>query len=202
LYQNVEVTIVDLDRGEYLTEEEIREVLNVTEVSDYNQALAANVPPISYTLGTAEDLAGIQRRENYSFVYRVKEGDEVKQLILPIRGYGLWSTLFGFVAIDAQSLGQGPENIKISGLKYYQHQETPGLGGEVDNPRWLAQWPGKRIYDANWNVKIDLSKNATTEYQVDALSGATITGNGVEYMMQFWFGPLGFRPFLQNQSQP
>src|SRR5690606_645679 len=125
LFENVEAAIIDLDRGEYLTEDEIRDILNVEEISDYDQALAANVPPISYTLGTADDIAGIQRRENYSFVYLVKEGNEVKQLILPIRGYGLWSTLFGFVAIDAQSLGQGPEKITISGLKYYQHQETP-----------------------------------------------------------------------------
>ena len=198
LIKGVVPRIVDLDTGEFLEESEYTAEINP---SDYDQAQASNVPEFSYTLTTAEDVASIKRVERYSYVYLVMDGDEVKQMVLPIRGYGLWSTLWGFVAIDAQSLKQGPEQLTITGLKYYQQQETPGLGGEVDNPNWLAQWPDKHIYDANWNVKLDVSKDAQGEYEVDALSGATITSNGVEYMMQFWFGPRGFRPFLQNQNQ-
>lgn len=198
LFQNVEARIVDLEEARFL---EPSEYHGQIDPEKYDQALAANDPEISYTLSASDDIASIQRRERYSYAYLVQEGDEIQQMILPVRGYGLWSTLWGFVAIDFQSLKQGPENITISGLKYYQHQETPGLGGEVDNPGWLAQWPGTHIYDANWNVKFDVSKQARTEYEIDALSGATITSNGVEYMMQFWFGPNGFRPFLQNLSQ-
>ena len=122
-------------------------------------------------------------------------------MVLPIRGYGLWSTLWGFVAIDAQSLKKGPGYVTITGLKYYEQKETPGLGGEVDNPNWRAKWPGKHVYDSNWNVQIEVTKGGSHgEYEVDALSGATITSNGVTNMMQFWFGEDGFRPFLKNYS--
>jgi Na+-transporting NADH:ubiquinone oxidoreductase subunit C len=201
LFAEVTPRILDLETGEYLSESEAQEILDIKNISDYDQALAANQPEISYTVAASDDVAGIKRREKYSYVYEVKEGDEVKQWVLPIRGYGLWSTLWGFVAVDAQSLKQGPEHLTITGLKYYEQKETPGLGGEVDNPNWLAQWPGKHIYDANWNVKIDVAKTgADKEYHVDAISGATITSNGVTNMMDYWFGENGFRPFLKKQS--
>lgn len=200
LFAQVTPRILDLETGEYLSESEAQEILNIEQISDYDQALAANQPEISYTVAATEDVASIKRREQYSYVYEVTEGDEVKLWVLPIRGYGLWSTLWGFVAVDAQSLEKGPEHLTIAGLKYYEQKETPGLGGEVDNPNWLAQWPGKHIYDANWNVKIEVAKTGAEEdYHVDALSGATITSNGVTYMLEFWFGEKGFRPFLKNQ---
>ncbi len=202
IYDRVTPRIIDLDTGEYLSEDKYLEVLGVANINDYSQKTAPNDPEISYAVSPSEDIASIKRREKYSFVFEVKEGDELKQLVLPVRGYGLWSTLWGLVAVDAQSLKQGPEHLTVTGLKYYDQKETPGLGGEVDNPNWLAQWPGKHIYDANWNVKIEVSKTATDEdYQVDALSGATITSNGVTNMMQFWFGENGFKPFLKKQSQ-
>lgn len=201
LMEGVTPRIIDLDTGEYLPAEEYSSVLGVSDINDYDQKAATNDLQLSYGVVPEEDVASIQRREKYSFVYEVKEGDQVKLFVLPIRGYGLWSTLWGFVAVDAQSLKQGPEHLIITGLKYYDQKETPGLGGEVDNPNWLAQWPGKHVYDANWNVKIEVTKSANTEYEVDALSGATITSNGVSNMMQYWFGENGFKPFLKNQSQ-
>ena len=191
--------IVDLKTGDYLPESDYADVLGVKSASGYDQKQAANDPELSEP--AKQDVASIKRRENYSLVYEISEAGEFKQLVLPIRGYGLWSTLWGFVAIDAQSLKKGPEHVTIAGLKYYDQKETPGLGGEVDNPNWLSQWPGKHIYDANWIVKIEVAKGgAAEEYHVDALSGATITSNGVTYMMEYWFGEEGFRPFLKKLS--
>jgi Na+-transporting NADH:ubiquinone oxidoreductase subunit C len=69
-------------------------------------------------------------------VYKLMKGERVEALILPVRGYGLWSTLYGFLAVDA-------DLNTVLGLRFYQHAETPGLGGEVDNPRWKALWPGQ-----------------------------------------------------------
>ncbi len=202
LFERVTPKIVDLDKGTFLTEEEAQKILNIKKITDYDQAQASNAPDISYEVAQSEDVASIKRRENYSYVYLVKDGDTVTQMVLPIRGYGLWSTLWGFVAIDAQSLKKGPQYLTIKGLKYYEQKETPGLGGEVDNPNWRAKWPGKHVYDSNWNVQIEVTKGgAHGEYDVDALSGATITSNGVTNMMQFWFGEKGFRPFLKNYSQ-
>lgn len=144
------------------------------------------------------DVASIRKRENYSTIYEVRDGDQLQTLVLPIRGYGLWSTLWGFIALDMSNSSAGPEGITVKGLSYYQHGETPGLGGEVENPLWKAKWPGKRVYDADWNVLVEVSKSAAKDYQVDALSGATITSNGVTNMLQFWLGEYGFGPYLKS----
>ncbi len=146
------------------------------------------------------DIASLRKREHYSTIYEVRDGDQLQTLILPIRGYGLWSTLWGFIALDMTHAADGPEAITVRGLSFYQHGETPGLGGEVENPLWTAKWPGKRVYDGDWDVMVEVSKTATTDYQVDALSGATITSNGVTSMLQFWLGEYGFGPYLQTIS--
>ena len=144
------------------------------------------------------DIAGIRKREHYSTIYEVREGGSLKTLVIPIRGYGLWSTLWGFIALDMADMATGPQGISVKGLSYYQHGETPGLGGEVENKLWKAKWPGKRVFDSDWNVQIEVSKSATTEFQVDALSGATITSNGVTSMLKFWLGEQGFGPYLKT----
>jgi Na+-transporting NADH:ubiquinone oxidoreductase subunit C len=137
--------------------------------------------------------------EKYSIVYQIKDNDDkLATLVLPIRGRGLWSTLYGFIALDVKDIAEGPEHVTVAGLTYYKHGETPGLGGEVDNKLWKAKWPGKLVFDENWAVKAEVSKTATTDYQVDALSGATLTSNGVTNMLKFWLGQNGFGPYLKN----
>ncbi|MEZ6004939.1 MAG: NADH:ubiquinone reductase (Na(+)-transporting) subunit C [Planctomycetota bacterium] len=118
-------------------------------------------------------------------------------IVLPIYGNGLWSTLYGYVALS-------PDGREVRGITYYQHGETPGLGGEVDNPVWKAQWPGKHIYDAQGAVKIDVVKFGTVsnpEFQVDGISGATITSRSVGAMLHVWLGELGYGPYLESKSK-
>jgi Na+-transporting NADH:ubiquinone oxidoreductase subunit C len=124
--------------------------------------------------------------------YQVDENAEVKKLIIPIEGYGLWGTLYGYIALEA-------DGETISGITYYKHIETPGLGGEVDNPKWKGSWKGKKAFaPGKPEVAVAVVKNAKGEYQIDSLSGATITSRGVTYMMQFWLGERGFGKFLQK----
>jgi Na+-transporting NADH:ubiquinone oxidoreductase subunit C len=124
--------------------------------------------------------------------YQVDEKGVVKKLIIPVQGYGLWGDLFGYLALEA-------DGETISGLTYYKHKETPGLGGEVDNPKWKSIWKGKKAFAPNKpEVAIEVVKNAKGEFQVDSLSGATITSRGVTNMMQFWLGERGFGKFLQK----
>jgi Na+-transporting NADH:ubiquinone oxidoreductase subunit C len=124
--------------------------------------------------------------------FLVDEKQEVKKIILPIEGYGLWGFLFGYLALEA-------DGETISGITYYKHAETPGLGGEVDNPSWKGLWKGKKAFrPSDANPAISVEKNASGDYEVDSLSGATITSRGVTYMMQFWLGENGFGPFLQQ----
>jgi Na+-transporting NADH:ubiquinone oxidoreductase subunit C len=118
----------------------------------------------------------------------------VETLILPIEGMGLWSTLRGYIALDHDAN-------TIRGITYYEQGETAGLGGEVDNPRWKALWPGRKAFDSRWRPVIGVKKGAagppeTDPHQVDGLAGATLTSNGVTNMLRFWLGENGFGPFL------
>src|SRR5690606_29338707 len=109
----------------------------------FDPLAAAREPSTSRVLTVAEDIASIKRLEKFSVVYIVEDASgDMETLVLPIRGYGLWSTLHGFLALES-------DLTTVQGLGFYQHAETPGLGGEVDNPRWRGQWPGKQVYDEN-----------------------------------------------------
>lgn len=182
----IEPRLVDLATGQYS---------DAADPATYDQRKAAKDPAMSEALDKSDDIASIKRQANLASVYLVKEGDELKKMILPIHGYGLWSTLYGFVALK-------PDLNTVSGLQFYEHAETPGLGGEVDNPKWRSLWPDKKLYDDEGNVKISVVKGgASGEYQVDALAGATLTSNGVNNLVQFWVGEKGFGPFLRNMQK-
>ena len=145
-------------------------------------------------------LPQIAKRETAAFVYKINgPNGELDQIILPIYGKGLWSTLYGFIAIDA-------DRVTIRGITFYEHGETPGLGGEVENETWKAQWSGKKtIGDIDGKpIQISVKKgqvvagDPAADYQVDGLSGATITSNGVTALVRYWLGPRGFGPYLSN----
>ncbi|MDE0890998.1 MAG: NADH:ubiquinone reductase (Na(+)-transporting) subunit C [Planctomycetota bacterium] len=136
---------------------------------------------------------GVKRLANELRAYRIQvEGHEC--LVLEISGNGLWSTLLGYIALS-------PDTLEVRGITYYSHKETPGLGGEVDNPRWKAQWPGKRALNADGDVLIEVIKGKAKDKdrQVDGLSGATITTRGVNNMLKLWLGEHGYGPFLAKQ---
>jgi Na+-transporting NADH:ubiquinone oxidoreductase subunit C len=145
----------------------------------------------------SDDLAGIKTRPRYVEAYVVRDDETLRSIILPIWGLGLYSTLHGYVALA----GDGST---VQGLRFYEHGETPGLGGEVDNPRWLARWPGKHIYGDGDKPRLKLIKGGVdpnskdAEYEVDALTGATLTSRGVTHMIQYWFGEDGYGPFLSD----
>ncbi len=167
----------------------------------FDTAKALQDPELHRDLAQSEDVAGLKKVETYSIIYRVPKEGPIEKLILPIRGKGLWSTLYGFIALDVSDIGSGPGHIKVAGLTYYKHGETPGLGGEVDNKLWKAKWLDKLVYGEDWEVKAEVAKNASTEYQVDALSGATLTSNGVTNMLDFWLGKNGFGPYLERMAE-
>lgn len=187
-FAQVQTRVIDLETGEFTDER---------NPENYEPVKAAKDPSQSIDLSQEEDIAGIGRRENYALVYLVEgNGGDLDKVILPVRGYGLWSTLYGFIALES-------DLNTIAGLGFYEHGETPGLGGEVDNPRWKALWPGKQVY-RDGEVEIELIKgsvepdNPRAEWRVDGLSGATLTSRGVTHLVQFWLGEQGYKPFLNN----
>lgn len=191
-FQQVEAKVVDLQTGEYVDD---------IDPKTYDARAAAVDPKQNVVLTKEQDIASIRRRAKYATVYLVKDAQgQLEKIILPISGYGLWSTLHGFLAL------QGDANTVV-GLGFYEHAETPGLGGEVDNPNWKAQWVGKKIFDEQGEIAIRVTKSPVAEsdpravYDIDALSGATLTSNGVNNLVHFWVGPDGFGPYLQKIRQ-
>jgi Na+-transporting NADH:ubiquinone oxidoreductase subunit C len=181
-FEAVETRIVNLETGEFVD----------MDPQEFDAEDAANDPSMSIAIPAGDDVAGLKRRAIYAPVYLVSDGDRLSQVILPVRGKGLWSTLYGFLAVE-------PDGNTVRGLKFYEHAETPGLGDQIDRPSWQAQWEGLEIADASGQPQIEVVRGIAPEgsnYQVDGLAGATLTGRGVENLVRFWTGQQGFGPFL------
>jgi len=194
LFQQVEARIIRLADGSFVPTEEL-------DPRSFDQLQAARQAGTGRALDKEIDIAGLTFQENYSLVYLVHKGGKRGQLdtiILPVRGKGLWSTMYGYVALSA-------DLNTISGITFYEHGETPGLGGEIDNPDWRAGWSGKQLYNQdnqNGQPRIQVVKGqGQGPHQVDGVSGATLTMNGVTNLLTFWFGEHGFGPFLQRYKE-
>jgi len=191
-YQQFDVYMIELESGE------IRPDLSA-ENFDIKQVVRKE--NWSSPLARTDDPANIRRKPKYLPVYQLKNRNgSLQTLILPIFGYGLWSTLYGFIALEGDLR-------TVKGIRFYEHGETPGLGGEVDNPNWLASWHGKVVFDDHWQPRIELIKgnvsNDTPDHQhkVDGLSGATMTTRGINDLLKYWLGDTGFGPYLMKLRQ-
>jgi Na+-transporting NADH:ubiquinone oxidoreductase subunit C len=186
-FEQISTRVVDLQTGEFT---------NAVDVATYDQRKASKDPALSKALDPKQDPAKIKRRANYATVYMVEGEQGIEKIILPIKGYGLWSTLYGFLALEA-------DLETVAGIGFYEHTETPGLGGEVDNPRWKSSWVGKQAYNQGeltitvLKGKADLSR-AGSESQIDGLAGATLTTRGVDNLVRYWLGDEGFRPLINS----
>ena len=187
-FKQFETRIVDLDTGESV---------DTIDVETYDQRKAAKDPSLSVAIERKQDIAGIKRREKYAKVYLLKEGGKVKAIILPVHGYGLWSTMYGFLALE----GDGET---VIGINFYDQAETPGLGGEVVNPKWRALWQGKKVFDESGEPRLGLIKGNVdpsrpgAEYQVDGLAGATLTSVGVTNLVRYWMGRQGYALYIEK----
>jgi Na+-transporting NADH:ubiquinone oxidoreductase subunit C len=201
--EQIEPKIVNLETGEY------DESVNADE---YDQRKAAKDPAQNIAIPKAKDIAHIRIKAKLAKVFLVKEGDKIKSIILPVSGYGLWSTLYGFLSLDAD--GQ-----TVQSINFYDQAETPGLGGEVVNPKWRALWKGKKVYAETDQPAMDkgsiedadvgepalaLIKGVVdndkpgSQYQVDGLAGATLTSTGVTNLVRYWMSKEGFARYLSK----
>lgn len=180
-FANIEQKFVDLSSGRFVT---------LDNPAGFNQRKSAKASETSIAI--ENDPAGIGRRSKIASVYLVRNGTKVETIILPIHGKGLFSTLYGFIALES-------DKQTIVGLKFYEQGETPGLGGEVENPRWLALWKGKKLLNNDGQPALKLVKTIpANEFEVDGLSGASMTTRGLQYMLDYWLSEQGFGPFLSN----
>lgn len=192
LFERIDTRVVDLETGEYAPRVDADALIGARDA-------AAREPGVPVPADL--DVAYIRERPAYAVVYLIRGGGgELQAIVLPVYGYGLWSTMYGYIALE-------PDANTVIGLRFYEHGETPGLGGEIDNPRWQAQWRGKKIYGESDETLIEVAKGQAARatgddpraaYRVDGITGATLTGRGITNLLRYWFSEEGFGPYLRN----
>jgi Na+-transporting NADH:ubiquinone oxidoreductase subunit C len=188
LFKQIEMHVIDLETGEDVPDIDPRTFDQLKASKDPQQSVVA-----------PSNSAGVKRVPNHALVYEVfDDSGALDMVVLPIEGYGLWSTLYGFIALES-------DLSTVRGITFYQHGETPGLGGEVDNPNWKKKWVGRQVFDDSGDVELTVIKGqagppSEDPYEVDGLSGATITSRGVSNLVHFWLGEDGFGSFLDKLS--
>jgi Na+-transporting NADH:ubiquinone oxidoreductase subunit C len=187
-FARVSVKLVDLDTGKFSDA--------VADLDGFDQKASSKKPEMSQAIDEEQDIAKIGRREKFAKVFLIEGDSGLEKIVLPVRGYGLWSTMSGFIALRS-------DLNTVAGFGFYEQAETPGLGGEVDNPKWRGLWPGKKVYDENGELALQVIKGAVepghskAHYQVDGLAGATLTSNGVSQLVKYWLGDQGYGRFLE-----
>jgi Na+-transporting NADH:ubiquinone oxidoreductase subunit C len=201
--ERIEPKLVDLETGAYVD--------NI-DADAYDQRKAAKDPVQSVAIPKTKDLAHIRVKAKVAKVFLVKDGEKIKSIILPVSGYGLWSTLYGFLSLE-------PDGQTVQSINFYDQAETPGLGGEVVNPKWRALWKGKKVYAESEQHAFDkgtvegadfgepalhLIKGVVDNnkpeaiYEVDGLAGATLTSTGVTNLVRYWLSEEGFAKYLNK----
>jgi Na+-transporting NADH:ubiquinone oxidoreductase subunit C len=186
LFAQIQSKWIDTRTGEYVEDADVP-----AESRDERKAAKDD----RHSDAIQNDIAGIKRRATYRQVYFTMTDGRLDRIILPVHGNGLWSTMYGFLALDR-------DMTTVESFAFYEHGETPGLGGEVDNPRWKKSWVGKKVLDPRtWEPTIQVAKGTAdpnAPSQVDGLSGATLTARGVEKLVRFWLSDEGYGPLLEK----
>jgi Na+-transporting NADH:ubiquinone oxidoreductase subunit C len=188
--QRIDTRLVDLAAGTLLPKDKL-------DPNDYDQRRARNDPKLSRA--APPNRAGIARLPNYGLAYFVKPkggAGAVEQVVVAVEGLGMWGTVYGFIAL-------APDGNTVQGLAFYDQKETPGLGGEIGNPKWQALWRGRKAYDAQWQPKLAVIKGPAgpaeqDPHRIDGLSGATITSNAITRLVQFWLSDDGYGRWLKS----
>jgi len=193
LFKGLDARVIDID--EAVTNIEI-------DPWTFDARAAAADPDLSVAIPAGKDPASLGRRSRYQTLYLVWKDGRLDRVVLPIRGAGMWSMIYGYIALEA-------DFNTIAGMVIYEQNETPGLGDMIAKPFWQSKWAGKKLYDEGGDMLFRIAEgpvqagSAGAEYEVDALTGATITANAVTALMRYWFGPGAYGPLLQHwREQP
>lgn len=186
--ENIRAVVVDLRTGE---------VADDIDATSFDQRGASRDPETSRP--APDNDAGVSRVPDHALVYHVVRDDEIDALVLPFEGVGLWSTMYGFVALSA-------DLSTVRGITFYEHAETAGLGALISEPEWRELWVGRRIFDEEWEPRLRVIKGRApspdeSPYEVDGLAGATLTGNGVTAALHFWLGDAGLGTYLDRYRE-
>lgn len=191
LYRDLDTRILDLDTANFSAG---------LDPLRLDERQAERSPEHSVEIPAPLDLAKLGRRSRYVRVYLVWQDDRLERIILPMHGKGMWSTLYGYLALEA-------DLNTIAEATFYEQNETAGMGDQVTRPDWLARWRGRKIYDEQGDLRFAVAggrvepDSTAAQYSVDALTGATVTADAVTALVRYWFGPHGYQPFLEHLRQ-
>jgi len=194
--QKVKISILDAN-GNILFAQEKPAAESETEIKTALDKLNERGQGVKYSKLADIDLASEEKFAAENRVYPIYqyEGDEGKNyFVLAVRGNGLWDKIWGYVALEYADKWQ------VAGVNFDHKGETPGLGAEIkDNADFKAQFENKQIFNEEGkyvSVQV-LKKNIKhPEYQVKAISGATVTCDGVSEMMQRGIG--NYLPYIKG----
>jgi Na+-transporting NADH:ubiquinone oxidoreductase subunit C len=183
VFESIDIAFADMKTGDRVD----------GNIDDYfNNFKKLSTGETSIKLTKAQDLASIKSIPASVPVFMIKDSGQLKKVIVPIYGSGLWSTMYGFLALES-------DLNTVSAITFYEHAETPGLGGEIDNPLWKGSWVGKKIFGSDGKVALTMVKGgAKGESDIDSISGASLTSRGVENVIRFWLGDDGFAKFFEK----
>ncbi|MGL4942908.1 MAG: Na(+)-translocating NADH-quinone reductase subunit C [Thermoguttaceae bacterium] len=183
-FKSIHPIVIDIATGE---------VLDGVDATTLDTRKESADPSQSRAVDASGDTAKVRRIPNRAAVYLVEKDGHVERYVFPIYGKGLWSTMYGFIALES-------DLTTVAGITFYDHGETPGLGGEIANPRWQAMWDNKKVFGSDAGVpEIAVVRNGTpqlNDHQIDGIAGATLTGNGVTGTVKFWLGQNGYGKYI------
>ncbi|NNK32897.1 MAG: Na(+)-translocating NADH-quinone reductase subunit C, partial [Xanthomonadales bacterium] len=195
-YRALDRRILDIDAGRFEGD---------YDADTFDMRRAANDPELSVAVPANLDRAALGRRSRFAPVYIVWGEDALERVVLPVSGNGMWSMLYGFIALES-------DLNTIAGMTFYEQNETPGLGDRITQPEWLAQWQGRQILDSRGEQRFRVGEGRIdpdsdlARHEVDALTGATVTADAVTGLITYWFGDHGFAGLLEewreNPPQP
>ena len=155
------------------------------------QAATAD-PELSVGIPADLDLGRLRRRALYAPIYLLEKDGDLQLIVLPVEGTGYQSAIRAMLALE-------PDLTTVAALTILEQDETPGLGARIEEPEWQAQWPGKQVVDADGSIVISVVRGqASGPHEVDGISGATLTSDGVQNMLRYWLGEHGYGPFLDR----
>lgn len=192
-FKNIRTGFVKLGTDEFVESDDLSDFYRNFQQISSSQETSVNVPENLPSIG----YPSVPKRMP-AYILQDENG-QISKIVIMVYGKGLWSTLYGFLSVKS-------DGRTVQGLTFYQHGETPGLGGKVDNQNWKKQWNGKKLYGNSGNVRISVIKGNVdqtadgAQYKVDGLSGATMTTNGVDNLIKLWVSDFAYGTFLKSLS--
>lgn len=178
--ENILSTVMELKKGDNVNE--IYDKRVNAFVVDYNGNVKEGVKPADVNLA-AEYKKPARERLLPVYEFRSETNpDQVENVVFPLFGFGLWDNIWGFVALEN-------DMNTIKGVKFQHKGETPGLGARINTDDIQSRYRGKKVFEGDQLVSVTMMKGEGNDYsadqhKVDGMSGATLTGKGVNNMLK------------------